>query len=767
MSSIIKGITDENLLKTYGDQWGLGEGAPELLKAEMPLHRHAEKLLAQNGVSKDDPDYQKHLAGTIKHLRKFGNIDLINKQGVAEGSEQVYKVVAVDKSNALKSKPKKLKVKAGSMEEVFERLAASDWYPLEINGLEVIDGKRLKQGVAEGYQNDESNLWYKYDDSLGRVRQSMIHNTEERSARREGWREFPEDALRAAGIIRSKFDSKKWIKKVDGKWVQVYPFGKPEGVAEGKTPPIAGFNKKPHKVGPGTSKDDYEYKKFIPRDRKEKGEEWAIARDVRNVNSKLGAKKPSAPSNTGFYKNYLGNRPFREGSLSEALSQVFETHSTGTTIGSAGIGGGAGLGIEASPTTKILQNQIDEGEVVSLQARKIAKQYPIIFATAARSHGINDVDLIFKDLRTNKIVAHVVGNNYRPIEINGKELGGPSYEIRINPQGLKSEGGPVSYLAAGDPNHSKDKGKHRIFTLVPSEKKIEKSKGPGGTTKLRPDIGDVANYMVTSGTYYGYDLIPESDDDWYTFLEKELNGKIMDQDLAVELGYVYSMYNGDLVFLQQPQTISGEKITIPQEDWEKQDIESPYEPRTPNLQYFNLDDVKETIQSSQGGMGQAYRKVSVKGPAGMRETAIPMFAPEEKTKESSIMKGIQAEGETVTRKEWSKENPPPPELLLNTLIQILMNPNNKKTPEDLINLWNDRYGLKHTLRTLKTYAQNDYTKYELSKALTKAAMVNEKWSNKYKKSINCSNPKGFSQKAHCAGRKARRAGKHTKSSSVS
>ena len=27
------------------------------------------------------------------------------------------------------------------------------------------------------------------------------------------------------------------------------------------------------------------------------------------------------------------------------------------------------------------------------------------------------------------------------------------------------------------------------------------------------------------------------------------------------------------------------------------------------------------------------------------------------------------------------------------------------------------------------------------------------WSDKYKKSINCNNPKGFSQKAHCAGRK--------------
>ena len=30
--------------------------------------------------------------------------------------------------------------------------------------------------------------------------------------------------------------------------------------------------------------------------------------------------------------------------------------------------------------------------------------------------------------------------------------------------------------------------------------------------------------------------------------------------------------------------------------------------------------------------------------------------------------------------------------------------------------------------------------------------VSEKWSEKYKRSINCSNPKGFSQRAHCQGR---------------
>jgi len=31
--------------------------------------------------------------------------------------------------------------------------------------------------------------------------------------------------------------------------------------------------------------------------------------------------------------------------------------------------------------------------------------------------------------------------------------------------------------------------------------------------------------------------------------------------------------------------------------------------------------------------------------------------------------------------------------------------------------------------------------------------IDEKWSQKYKDSINCSNPKGFSQKAHCQGKK--------------
>ena len=39
--------------------------------------------------------------------------------------------------------------------------------------------------------------------------------------------------------------------------------------------------------------------------------------------------------------------------------------------------------------------------------------------------------------------------------------------------------------------------------------------------------------------------------------------------------------------------------------------------------------------------------------------------------------------------------------------------------------------------------------------------ITEKWSQKYKNSINCSHPKGFSQRAHCAGKK-----KHNESHEV-
>ena len=62
----------------------------------------------------------------------------------------------------------------------------------------------------------------------------------------------------------------------------------------------------------------------------------------------------------------------------------------------------------------------------------------------------------------------------------------------------------------------------------------------------------------------------------------------------------------------------------------------------------------------------------------------------------------------------------------------------------------------------------DYLKFyqDEKEAGTPEDQIDEKWSMNYKKRINCSNPKGFSQKAHCRARKLRQAGKHTSSKPV-
>ena len=50
-------------------------------------------------------------------------------------------------------------------------------------------------------------------------------------------------------------------------------------------------------------------------------------------------------------------------------------------------------------------------------------------------------------------------------------------------------------------------------------------------------------------------------------------------------------------------------------------------------------------------------------------------------------------------------------------------------------------------------AETKYPERTLNKMWDEQYVIKEEWSKQYKKSINCSNPKGFSQKAHCAGKK--------------
>ena len=54
---------------------------------------------------------------------------------------------------------------------------------------------------------------------------------------------------------------------------------------------------------------------------------------------------------------------------------------------------------------------------------------------------------------------------------------------------------------------------------------------------------------------------------------------------------------------------------------------------------------------------------------------------------------------------------------------------------------------------------------ELIRKILREAELTEKWSIKYKRAIDCSNPRGFSQKAHCQARQKRKSGEKTKSKS--
>ena len=86
---IIKMIRAERIGKK-----GVAEGAPELLKAEMPLVRHIERELADKGWQKSDDGYDKVFSSAMAMYRKFGNVDAIKKQGVAASAgEQKYMAV--------------------------------------------------------------------------------------------------------------------------------------------------------------------------------------------------------------------------------------------------------------------------------------------------------------------------------------------------------------------------------------------------------------------------------------------------------------------------------------------------------------------------------------------------------------------------------------------------------------------------------------------------------------------------------------------------
>lgn len=77
----------------------------------------------------------------------------------------------------------------------------------------------------------------------------------------------------------------------------------------------------------------------------------------------------------------------------------------------------------------------------------------------------------------------------------------------------------------------------------------------------------------------------------------------------------------------------------------------------------------------------------------------------------------------------------------------------------LINILPERYS--HPICPRKQGESDEAYKLRCSPTISPSILLNvssidEKWSEKYKRSIDCSNPKGFSQRAHCKGRKKKK-----------
>lgn len=114
----------------------------------------------------------------------------------------------------------------------------------------------------------------------------------------------------------------------------------------------------------------------------------------------------------------------------------------------------------------------------------------------------------------------------------------------------------------------------------------------------------------------------------------------------------------------------------------------------------------------------------------------------ENTESNEILKGDIDAVEKIA-KQYNKTNP-------KVLVRAIKSGDYERP---LILKLNDRYILvAGNTRLCTAKALGVYPKVFIAK-INVSSDLEEKWSEKYKKSIDCNNPKGFSQKAHCQGRK--------------
>ena len=87
-----------------------------------------------------------------------------------------------------------------------------------------------------GHEDDAAPAPSKYFKVIdGRMKIKWVYPDQASFAEHDGWRPDQTKALKHAHIVRSKFHQGKYVKNEGGKWIEVFPFGNPEDIAESAT----------------------------------------------------------------------------------------------------------------------------------------------------------------------------------------------------------------------------------------------------------------------------------------------------------------------------------------------------------------------------------------------------------------------------------------------------------------------------------------------------------------------------------------------------
>jgi hypothetical protein len=403
---------------------------------------------------------------------------------------------------------------------------------------------------------------------------------------------------------------------------------------------------------------------------------------------------------------------------------IAETHSTGTTIGSAGIGGGSGLGIEASPMTKILQGQLDEAGTRAGALNSVIQLYKSI-----QKGGLaNEIELQQRQMRA---LMRKYGIGYEDIGVKPPPAQTPP---PVTPSGSTNKT-PKTWVDSL-PSFDEPKSTSNYKPWEPEVFKEFVDTGSGGDNDdemirriiemyfedgLRETeiaklegIPEVQVHNIIIKYLNGDRPLDEADEDFKNFLQKSLTNKVepapKQYDPNTTMGF-HNMpgYSNALKFglsvIQKMDPETKQYYANNNEELEEL-LVNIAEKR--NLLVKEFGDPTDEDHGDLFIGGKFYEEDLLEVPGLFDEV---FHDPNIGSEWSDLLKDNVKLKEYETKRiiQYSKENPPEMDYLYQQFVQRMLNPENTVDPDDWIEKVNKFYGLNYKWRDYQELGRKDHT----------------------------------------------------------